>query len=382
MVVGDVVWWVCAQKRLPRRWMRIAAGVFVGGMLVGLACIFISRRIAFPIEEYLPRWVHSTILVWHLLVVLPWLIVQFARGAVSAARWITTKLVQAPPVITPPPVGPDLSRRQFLGAAAIFTPPLLTFGAAAVGEGQLDDFRIRRVDVNLADLPPALDGFTIAHVTDTHVGRFTRGRVLERIVEAANGLNADMVALTGDLINDSLRALPAALDMVRGFRARKMVVTCEGNHDLIDNPREFYRQSEQGGLPLLRGNTATIDVNGQKLQIMGLPWSRHIGDTIRESRALLAKRDPAAWPLMLVHHPHAWDQLPGIPLTLAGHTHGGQLMLNEHTGAGPWMFRYWSGMYRRENDALVVSNGTGNWFPVRIHAPAEILHLTLRRQAV
>jgi predicted MPP superfamily phosphohydrolase len=290
--------------------------------------------------------------------------------------------VQAPPATAPESAGPGWSRRQFIGAAAVFTPPLLTFGAAAVGEGQLDDFRIRRMEVNLADLPPALDGFTIAHVTDTHVGRFTHGRVLERIVEATNGLNADMVAMTGDLINDSLRAMPAALDMVRGFRARKLVVTCEGNHDLIDNPFEFYRQAAQGGLPLLRGDTTTIEVNGQRMQILGLPWSRHISDTIRDTRALLAKRDPNAWPLILAHHPHAWDQLPDIPLTLAGHTHGGQLMLNEHQGAGSLMFRYWTGMYRRNNDALVVSNGTGNWFPVRIHAPAEILHLTLRRRAV
>ena len=69
-----------------------------------------------------------------------------------------------------------------------------------------------------------------------------------------------------------------------------------------------------------------------------------------------------------------------IPLTLAGHTHGGQLMLSERFGAGPMMFKYWSGLYRRNNSALVVSNGVGNWFPLRNNAPAEIVHITLRRQ--
>ena len=62
-----------------------------------------------------------------------------------------------------------------------------------------------------------------------------------------------------------------------------------------------------------------------------------------------------------------------------GHTHGGQLMLTGHLGAGSLFYRYWSGLYSRRSGALVVSNGVGNWFPVRIQAPAEILHLTLRR---
>jgi hypothetical protein len=81
----------------------------------------------------------------------------------------------------------------------------------------------------------------------------------------------------------------------------------------------------------------------------------------------------------LAHHPHAFDAAAaaGVPLTLSGHTHGGQLMLNEQLGFGPAMFRYWSGWYRKGVSQLVVSNGVGNWFPLRVNAPAEIIHLTL-----
>jgi len=73
-------------------------------------------------------------------------------------------------------------------------------------------------------------------------------------------------------------------------------------------------------------------------------------------------RQPGAFPILLAHHPHAFDTAAaaGIPLTLAGHTHGGQLMLNERLGAGPVMFRYWSGLYRKpDGNALFVSNGVG-----------------------
>ncbi len=94
---------------------------------------------------------------------------------------------------------------------------------------------------------------------------------------------------------------------------------------------------------------------------------------------LLAQRQTDAFPILLAHHPHAFDYAKDVPLTLAGHTHGGQLMVTKNFGFGPALYRYWSGLYRKKDRALVVSNGTGNWFPLRTRAPAEIIHLTLRR---
>ena len=85
----------------------------------------------------------------------------------------------------------------------------------------------------------------------------------------------------------------------------------------------------------------------------------------------------SGFPILLAHHPHAFNAARGLPLTLSGHTHGGQLMLNEQLGAGPVLFRYWSGLYGDGDRRLVVSNGAGNWFPLRLNAPAEILHLPL-----
>src|SRR5205085_1142502 len=114
----------------------------------------------------------------------------------------------------------------------------------------------------------------------------------------------------------------------------------------------------------------------------GSPWNRRDAYINEHTQETLSLRDPNAFPILLSHHPHAFDpaSAQGIPLTLAGHTHGGQLMLTPTFGAGPLLFKYWSGLYRRlTGEALVVSNGTGNWFPLRINAPAEILHLTLRR---
>ena len=87
---------------------------------------------------------------------------------------------------------------------------------------------------------------------------------------------------------------------------------------------------------------------------------------------LLRLRRPDAFPILLAHHPHTLDPAAeaGLPLVLSGHTHGGQLMLTKNVGFGPMMFRYWSGEYTKGPSKLVVSNGVGNWFPVRANAPA------------
>lgn len=359
--------------------MRWTIGVFGVLQFAGLTMILFSRKGA-GLEEMLPRPAHSMILAWHVGILLPWLAWRMVRAAVSLLGKVARIPRRTPSIEVS--ATPAVTRREFLGAAAALTPPMLTLAAAGIGEVQLDGFRIRRIEVPVPELPPALEGLSIAHVTDFHVGRFTRGRVLERIVEETNRLDADVVALTGDFINHSLRDLPAALDIVRALRARHIVAACEGNHDLIEDARTFHREAERGGMPLLRGESATVNIRGQRLQLLGLPWNQSVSGMRDSAAALLSRRDPSAWPLLLAHHPHAWDFAGEIPLTLAGHTHGGQLMLTERLGAGSLFFRYWSGLYSRPSGALVVSNGVGNWFPVRIQAPAEILHLTLRRASL
>jgi predicted MPP superfamily phosphohydrolase len=255
---------------------------------------------------------------------------------------------------------------------------------------RIDSFRIRRLDIPLANLPPALDGMTIAHVSDVHVGRFTHKGVLRAIAEATNQLRADLVLMTGDLIDFSLSDLPDAIEMVRKLDPRHGLFTIEGNHDLFEGRELFDQRVRSAGIPLLLNDTATVKVRGFDVQLLGIRWggagngpSRQRGANVENHLAAtlpLMRGDRDAFSILLAHHPHAFDAAAdaSVPLVLAGHTHGGQLMLTESLGAGPLMFKYWSGLYRRNNSALVVSNGVGNWFPLRINAPAEIVHITLR----
>ncbi len=262
-------------------------------------------------------------------------------------------------------------------------PLALAAGASGWASAQSGQFRIRRIEVPLAGLPRDLDGLTIAHVSDTHAGALVGERTLRRIVDQTNSLKPDLVLFTGDLIDHSLDYLPAGLEMLSRFDPRFGRFVCEGNHDLFDDRAAFEARTSAAGVGMLLNESALCRIRGVDVQILGTRWTPNIRgrfegrDNIAETLAL---RDPEAFGILLAHHPHDFDRAAaaGVPLTLAGHTHGGQLMLTDSIGAGPLLFKYWSGLYRRGDAALVVSNGTGNWFPLRVNAPAEIVLITLR----
>ena len=331
-----------------------------------------------------PQVLSAAAYLWHLLLLPAGWALASAAGLVSRAwRWGRRQAVRTAPS-SPPGVGAaDRSnRRQFLGVLTAAAPALLTGAGVAYSERQLREFRIRPLGVPIPGLPPELDGLTIALVSDLHVGTFTSGQTVKRVVEETNRLDADLVLLPGDLINNALADLSDALDAVCNMQSRHGAFLCVGNHDLIEDGPAFVRRVKTR-VPLLVGESQVVSIRGQRVQLLGLPWSR--GDAMIEDsvRRLAREVVPDAFPILLAHHPHAFDAAAvlGIPLTVSGHTHGGQLMLGESIGFGPMLFRYWSGLYRKPGTggaSLVVSNGVGNWFPLRVGAPAEIIHLTLR----
>jgi len=381
---GDLLWWRWADNKLRRlrkgsSVSRIALGAFSIGMLFYLVALFLfpgaTRRSGGPI----PIAVHAAAFLWHLLV-LPVLLVTSIltfswRGVRAALRQVTRS--SSP---RSNPIEPRHSRRNLIGAAAVTLPPLLLAGSTIGAMSQLGDLRVRRFELKFPGLRPALDGTTIAHVSDLHVGKFTRDRDLHRLVDVANALKCDFVAVTGDLIDLALADLPRALAIIRQLDPRNGLFICEGNHDLIEDRREFERRMAASGLPFLLETEQTKQFRGEQVQFLGTRWSHadeELADSMARVRPLIK---PDAFPILLAHHPHAFDAAAaaGIPLTLSGHTHGGQIMLNERLGFGPAMFRYWSGLFQKGDSALIVSNGAGNWYPLRINSPAEIIHLTLR----
>ena len=395
LFLGNFVWWWRAERVLRRLrgsvpW-RVALGIFMAGQALGLGLVLLDRRFDLDLDHVLAGPWLTGIYLWHCLLLFPllllWIPYALARAVVTGVRRVLVKRDAPPPRTSG---GHSLTRRDFARLLGTALPALTTLGTAAIALWQIERFRIRRLTVELPALPAELDGLTLAHVTDLHVGQFTRGAVLDRIVAATNDLGADLVLFTGDLINFALSDLDNGLAVMSRLRAGHGVFLCEGNHDLFADAASFRRRTKAAGLNLLVNETASVTIRGRAVQILGLRWGaagRHAHDP--ESRGdaaiagsmrdLLAQLQTGAFPILLAHHPHAFDFAESIPLTLAGHTHGGQLMVTAHLGFGPLLYRYWSGLYRLGARALIVSNGTGNWFPLRTRAPAEIIHLTLRR---
>jgi predicted MPP superfamily phosphohydrolase len=397
LVLGDFLWWWRADRvlhKLRSPWWRVALGVFMAAQATGLILVIISRGFDIRFDALTGPWL-TVIYLWHCLLLFPmlllWVPYATARAIVTGVRRLlqlrrTRQRAEEPATAN----APLITRREFARLLSAAVPAVTTLGAAGVAVWQIEHFRIRRMSIPLPGLPSALDGMTIAHVTDFHVGQFTRGEVLDRIVAATNDLRADLVLFTGDLINFALSDLDAAIAVAGRMRGKHGVYLCEGNHDLFDDAAEFRRRTRAAGLRLLVNESAVASVRGTPVQLLGLRWGardlhahdpasrgdRAIADSMRE---LLPQRQAGVFPILLAHHPHAFDYAADIPLTLAGHTHGGQLMVTQNLGFGPMLYRYWSGLYRDGERALVVSNGTGNWFPLRTRAPAEIIHLTLRR---
>ena len=386
MFALDILWWAASARIAKPTFARITVAVFALAQLAGLIWLLTQRFAHAESMALLSKFAMATVFIWHMILLPVLLLLTVALLPILAM----VALIRSPRRprnfnLTPADARGALSRRQFLGVALAAAPPLFNLSLATVAMRQLDQFRVRRFVLPIAGLPSDLHGLTITQISDMHVGRFTSGRVLREVVRVVNELRADLALLTGDLINDALIDLDHGLDLVRSMQARHGVYLIEGNHDLIENGLEFERRVKDSGIPFLLDESIVITIRGAPLQLLGLSWTRArenrdvaIAAAVRE---LLNQRQPESFPILLAHHPHAFDAAAAasVPLTLSGHTHGGQLMLNEQCGFGPALFRYWSGLYRKGASKLIVSNGVGNWFPLRVRAPAELLHLTLLR---
>ena len=386
MISLDVIWWIVFARLTNHATGRVVVSIFMVAMMVGLIVVIAARLSRADWDRFIPKFAVAAIFIWHFIGLGLLSLIALALIPILLGQKIV-RLTRAVPIKVERSVqAPAWSRREFLRFTGAMLPPVFTLSLTGIALAQLNNVRVRRFVLPIATLPKELDGITIAQVSDMHVGRFTNGEVLQKMVRMVNEMRADLVLLTGDLINDALADLDTGLELARALEARFGLAIIEGNHDLIENPAEFERRVRASGVPFLLDESTVVDVHGFPVQLLGLSWTRvhgqerdaAIGAAVKN---LLEQREADAFPILMAHHPHAFDAAAdaGLPLTLSGHTHGGQLMLNEQLGFGPALFRYWSGLYTRGRSKLIVSNGVGNWFPLRVNAPAEIVHITLRQ---
>ena len=240
------------------------------------------------------------------------------------------------------------------------------------------------VDVPIDGLPDALHGFTIAQISDIHVGPTIKRGYLDAIVDAVNALEADLVAVTGDLVDGSVKRLAAHTAPLARLRARHGACFVTGNHDYYSGAHEWIPEVRRLGLKVLLNEHVVLEHRGALLLVAGVTdYSAHHFDASHRSdphAALAGAPDNVGAKILLAHQPRSAHKAAeaGFDLQLSGHTHGGQFL--------PWNFfvpmqQPWvAGLKRLRNMWVYVSRGTGYWGPPkRFGAPSEITRVRLVR---
>lgn len=288
----------------------------------------------------------------------------------------------------------DQDRRAFFRytarvAAAI---PLVAglYGFAA----QRFDFRVRKVDVPIADLPPGLDGMKIMQLSDIHSGDYMPLDEVRRAVGMANDLGADLALVTGDFVSNETDPLAGCIAELSRLRAPLGVWGCNGNHEIYANAEDKAEELfQQHGMRLLRQGNAEIDFRGAKFNLIGVDYQRdHMVSgphpPMLEHVERLVRRDVPN--ILMSHNPNSFDKAAemGIELSLAGHTHGGQVkfeILEKNITPARFITRYTAGLFDQpggngKRSFLYVNRGLGTFaLPARLGVDPEITLLTLRR---
>ncbi|MFI6235074.1 metallophosphoesterase [Micromonospora sp. NPDC050784] len=338
-------------------------------------------------------------LMFYLLVVLvvlevPMLVTRLVlRRRVVAAEPTTAApepvLVGAAGPTEPPAAGAvaapdhDPSRRLLLARGAAIFAGLTATGITgygirtALGPPQLD-----RVRIPLAKLPRSMDGLRIATVSDIHLGPL-RGRAhTERIVAAINRLDADIVAVVGDLVDGSVAELGSAAAPLRDLRSRYGSFFVTGNHEYYSGVEEWVQEVDRLGLRVLQNRRQEIQARGGVLDLAGVNDLTGAGTGLAagpDFAAALGDRDPSRPVVLLAHQPLAAKEAAryGVDLQLSGHTHGGQMVpFNLAVGLEQPVV---SGLGEVDGTKVYVTNGAGFWGPpVRVGAEPQISLVELR----
>jgi predicted MPP superfamily phosphohydrolase len=349
------------------------------------------------------KFLPPTVSPWIAPIVQLWIFTStfafFCVMAVHAVGWCWSRLARL--FESARPTSPqDSSRRSIirLVASAVGAVPFL---AALYGFARERlRFEIVKVDVPVRGLHPGLDGLRIVQISDIHVGDFMPLEEVRRAVEMANSLEAHLAVITGDFVTSAGDPLAECIAELGRLKAPLGVWGCNGNHEIYAGAEEMAESLfHWHGMRLLRQSAALIEWHGASFNLMGVDYQRNVQITGSVMPTLggaesLVRRDMPN--ILLSHNPNTFYNAAelGIELSLAGHTHGGQVnieIVNHSWSPARFMTKFVAGLYQlpigRKTDAangpsmasLYVNRGLGTLgVPARIGANPEITLLTLR----
>jgi predicted MPP superfamily phosphohydrolase len=283
------------------------------------------------------------------------------------------------------------ARRQFLerSTALLASAPFVASGyGLLIGRLNLET---TEHPVRLERLPREFEGFRICQLSDIHIGPFMPAEEIRKYVDIANSLRPDLTVLTGDFVTFDASTQRGVVEALSAVRAPQGVYGCLGNHDawtgVEDSITDLFRQA---GVRMLRGEAIPITVGGEWIQLIGVDFqSAHrfgrspaVPNLLGNIEHLIVRDRPN---ILLSHNPDTFDRAVelGVDLSLAGHTHGGQLALefiSPEIAPSRLVTPYVSGWFRKSGSQLYVNRGIGTiGVPIRFGSPPEITVYRLTR---
>ncbi|MBA3819900.1 MAG: metallophosphoesterase, partial [Deltaproteobacteria bacterium] len=366
--IHTYVWLRLVRRvRLPRPWY-IAVTIAMVLLFLAVPVTTMSRN-HYPGLSATLGWIS---LPWMALVGVTFVVlvaIDATRLATRLAIWFVRRLARKPaPAV-------DHERRIFLarvtgGAAA-------TVAGASVARGMVEargEHSVVNVEIRLAKLPKALDGFTIVQLSDLHVGMTIDRHFVDRVVARTNRLAPDLIALTGDFVDGKVEDLRDEIAPLAKLRAKHGVFAVTGNHEYYSGVDPWVAEITRLGVRYLRNERVVIGDGAASFELAGVEDHAASGAYREDLAAATAGRNPDRALVLLAHQPRQVRRAArhGVDLQLSGHTHGGQIW--------PWHYivkiqqgGLLAGHYVHGATQLYVTRGCGYWGPpVRLLAPLEI----------
>ena len=263
------------------------------------------------------------------------------------------------------------------------------------------DYTVRRVTLRYPNLPPAFDGFKVLQISDLHTGSFNSTEPLQRAVAMINQQGADLILMTGDLVNNRATEVEPHIPALQQIKSELPIFSSLGNHDYGDyvpwgspaekreNLERLMRNHAKIGWTLINDDSHTITRGTDKIAVLGVQnWSSHANFPKHGNlpKAHAASGD-APFKILLSHDPSHWEaqvlSYPDIDLTLSGHTHGMQFGVNLpflKWSPVKYVYKQWAGLYEQGRQKLYVNVGLGFLgYPGRVGFLPEITVFELRR---
>lgn len=245
---------------------------------------------------------------------------------------------------------------------------------------------LKDIEVAIPGLPPQFDGYTMIQLTDLHISRLFPAAWARAVVMRANALGADLIVITGDLIDGTLEARRKDIAPLRDLRAVDGIYVIPGNHEYFFGYRTWMTHFAAMGMHALENDHAVLERDGGQLVVAGVTdqSARGTGLPAPDLAAAMIGAPEGAPVILLDHQPrnarHA--AAAGVALQLSGHTHGGMIVGLDRLAA-PVNGGFVSGCYEVDGMTLYVNNGTALWpgAALRLGRPSELTRITLRRAA-